>query len=83
MVEELTEKDVISIVTYSGDERVVLEGVKGSDKETIIEAINNLETGGSTNGEAGLKKAYEIAVENSFVQHLLSWFCLMLIVLRF
>ena len=61
LVEELTEKDTISIVTYSGSERVVLEGASGADKNTILSALNELEAYGSTNGESGLKKAYEIA----------------------
>lgn len=61
LTNELTEKDTISIVTYSGSERVVLEGTSGSDKDTILSAIQNLEAYGSTNGESGLKKAYEIA----------------------
>lgn len=61
LVNNLTEKDRISIVTYSGKEAVVLEACKGNDKSTILGAINSLEASGSTNGQAGLKKAYEIA----------------------
>ena len=61
LVNELTENDTISIVTYSGNETVVLEGVNGTQKKEIISAINLLEPYGSTNGEGGIKKAYEIA----------------------
>lgn len=61
LVDNLTEKDTISIVTYSGNERVVLEGCPGNKKAEILNAINSLKASGSTNGEAGLKKAYQIA----------------------
>lgn len=61
LVDNLTEKDTISIVTYSGREQVVLEGCPGSKKAEIMSAINSLKASGSTNGEAGLKKAYQIA----------------------
>ena len=61
LVSNLTENDRVSIVTYAGGERVVLEGCEGNKYEQIMHAINNLEASGSTNGQAGLKKAYEIA----------------------
>ena len=61
LVDNLTEKDTISIVTYSGNERVVLEGCPGNKRAEILNAINSLKASGSTNGEAGLKKAYQIA----------------------
>ncbi len=61
LAENLGPDDTVSIVTYSGAERVVLEGCKGSDSQRILAAINGLESGGSTNGEAGLTMAYRIA----------------------
>ena len=64
LTEQLDENDTVSIVTYAGSERVVLEGASGNKKQAIIDAINNLKAGGSTNGEAGINKAYEIAEEN-------------------
>ncbi len=60
LLEELTEKDTVSIVTYASQDRVVLEGVPASEKTRIMEAINDLEAEGSTNGAAGLNRAYEI-----------------------
>ncbi|MCR4641911.1 MAG: VWA domain-containing protein, partial [Lachnospiraceae bacterium] len=65
--EQLSDKDTISIVTYAGGDKVVLEGAKGSDHEEIVEAIDSLEAWGSTNGEGGIKKAYEIA-EKYFIE---------------
>ncbi len=61
LTETLTEDDRISIVTYAGDERVVLKGTSGEDKDKIIDAINSLEAGGSTYGEAGINRAYDLA----------------------
>ena len=61
LVDHLSENDVISIVTYSGKEAVVLDGCSGNKKEDILAAINSLKASGSTNGEAGLQKAYQLA----------------------
>ena len=67
LVAQLDENDVVSIVTYSGKEAVVLEGCEGSKSETIMKAVNKLEAKGSTNGEAGLTKAYALA-EKYFIE---------------
>ena len=61
LVDKLGDDDTVSIVTYSGKEEVVLEGCSGSKKDKILRAVNSLNAKGSTNGEAGLKKAYQIA----------------------
>lgn len=61
LTEELTENDRISIVTYAGNDSVVLEGVRGDEKVKIRQSLEELEAGGSTAGEAGINKAYEIA----------------------
>ncbi len=68
LVARLTEKDKVSIVTYSGREKVVLENCPGNQTERIMDAINSLVASGSTNGEAGLKEAYKIA-ESCFIQN--------------
>lgn len=64
---ELNENDRISIVTYAGCESVVLEGCSGANQTDITDAINSLSAGGSTAGEAGIRKAYEIA-EKYFIE---------------
>lgn len=61
LVDKLGDDDTVSIVTYAGEEKVVLEGCKGSKKDKIMKTVNSLGASGSTNGEAGLKKAYQIA----------------------
>lgn len=63
LVENLNEKDVISIVTYSGSEKIVLKGCKGNEKDKILTAINDLSANGSTNGQSGLEKAYSLAAD--------------------
>jgi Ca-activated chloride channel family protein len=66
LVDNLAEQDKVSIVTYAGEERVVLESTScsKSNKEKIKTAIDDLSAGGSTNGEGGINKAYEIASAN-------------------
>ena len=61
LTEHLTEDDTISIVTYAGFDRVLAEGVSGSEKTHLMSLIENLEAGGSTHGSAGIETAYEIA----------------------
>lgn len=61
MVDQLREQDTISIVTYSGQEKVVLSGVSGSQKQKIKREINALTASGSTNGESAIKMAYKEA----------------------
>ena len=64
LVSQLNENDRVSIVTYSGAEKVVLSGCPGNQGEKILKAINSLEAGGSTNGQAGLEKAYKQAQDH-------------------
>ncbi len=61
LVDNLGENDRVSIVTYAAGEKVVLEGCPGNRHTEIMHAINTLQANGSTNGQAGLQKAYEIA----------------------
>jgi Ca-activated chloride channel family protein len=61
LVNTLTEKDRVSIVTYAGAVTVSLVGARGSEKARIREAVNQLDARGSTYGEGGIRKAYELA----------------------
>lgn len=67
LVDNLGEKDRVSIVTYASYNEVVLEGVPGSEKDMILEALNRLEAGGSTNGGEGIMTAYDLA-EKYFIK---------------
>ena len=61
LVDNLNDNDRISIVTYAGSDDVVLDGAYGFEKTKISAAISDLSAGGSTNGSAGIKTAYNIA----------------------
>ncbi len=64
LVNELRPQDHVAIVVYAGAAGLVLESTPGNKKEVIMNAINNLEAGGSTAGGAGLRLAYSEASEN-------------------
>ncbi|MCR4807659.1 MAG: von Willebrand factor type A domain-containing protein, partial [Lachnospiraceae bacterium] len=64
LVDELSEKDRVSIVTYANGVDTVLSGEKGSNGRKIKKAINNLFAGGGTNGGKGIQTAYKLAEEN-------------------
>ena len=61
LVNALRPTDTIGIVVYAGDERVVLEPTPVSQRTAILNAIDSLVTEGDTNGEAGIRRAYELA----------------------
>lgn len=61
--ENLTEKDRVSIVTYAGEDKVLLEGATGKEQERIRETLESLTAGGGTNGSKGIETAYELAEE--------------------
>lgn len=64
LVNQLREKDKVSIVVYAGAAGVVLKPTSGKHKNKIINALDNLESGGSTAGGAGIQLAYKLAQEN-------------------
>ncbi|WP_170754230.1 vWA domain-containing protein [Ruegeria lacuscaerulensis] len=61
MLAELRPEDQVSIVTYAGSAGQVLEPTFASDQGKILAALQRLEAGGSTAGQAGLQQAYEVA----------------------
>jgi Ca-activated chloride channel family protein len=66
LVNELTEDDRISIVTYAGQAGVALQPTAASPakKMQIVEVIDSLGAGGSTAGSEGIATAYELARQN-------------------
>jgi secreted protein with Ig-like and vWFA domain len=63
LLDQLDERDRLGIVVYAGSEGVVLDPTTLDERgmSAAIQAIEKLEAGGSTNGGAGIKRAYEMA----------------------
>jgi Ca-activated chloride channel family protein len=66
LTKHLSAKDHVSMVVYAGASGVVLEPVAGDQTFKIEQAIDRLQAGGSTNGAAGIRLAYELA-QSGFV----------------
>jgi Ca-activated chloride channel family protein len=64
LVEKLTESDRVAIVVYAGASGLALPSTTGDHKEQILQALENLQAGGSTNGAEGIQLAYKIAADN-------------------
>jgi len=64
LVEEMTEDDQIAIVTYASNAGLRLVSTPGSKKSEILQSIDSLTAGGSTNGEGGIKLAYDTAIRH-------------------
>lgn len=66
LLHQLDERDSVSYVVYAGSEGVVLPPTKitGSGRVQALQALEKLESGGSTNGGAGITRAYQMAQEN-------------------
>ena len=61
MLSELRPEDEVAIVTYAGSAGLALEATPASERDTILAALDRLEAGGSTAGQAGLEQAYAVA----------------------
>jgi Ca-activated chloride channel family protein len=62
-VDTLRADDRVAIVTYAGTSGVALPSTRARNRETIHQAIDRLDAGGSTNGGDGLRMAYRLARE--------------------
>jgi Ca-activated chloride channel family protein len=67
LVDKLTENDRVAIVVYAGGSGLALPSTTGDHKEQILQALENLQAGGSTNGAEGIQLAYKVA-EHHFVK---------------
>jgi Ca-activated chloride channel homolog len=61
LVDNLREKDTISIVVYGSSMGVWLIPTSGKEKEKIRKAIEELTPAGATPGESGIRAAYRVA----------------------
>lgn len=64
LVEELRPEDHVAIVVYAGAAGLVLEPTSGKEKNKILNALNKLQSGGSTAGGAGIELAYATAKDH-------------------
>jgi len=64
LVGQLDAHDSISMVVYAGASGVVLPPTHGDKKADILAALQQLQAGGSTNGAAGIRLAYQLAQQN-------------------
>lgn len=64
LVNNLREEDRVAIVVYAGSAGLVLPSTSGTKKHQIMEALDKLQSGGSTAGGQGIRLAYKIAQEN-------------------
>ncbi len=64
MTRQLRPQDRVAIVTYSGSAGLVLASTPGDRKDEILDSLDRLRAGGSTNGGAGIQLAYAVAREN-------------------
>jgi Ca-activated chloride channel family protein len=68
LVNNLRQKDTVSLVVYGGAVAVMLDATSGAEKDTIIKAIDELTPGGATPGESGIRLAYRLAA-NHFIKN--------------
>jgi Ca-activated chloride channel family protein len=61
LVDNLGEDDVVSIVSYASTGKIECEGLTGKNKTKLNNVIDGLESRGSTYGEDGIEKAYNLA----------------------
>ncbi|MGC4015204.1 MAG: VWA domain-containing protein [Luteolibacter sp.] len=66
LVKELDERDRVAIVVYAGNEGVALPSTRLDEegRQKVLKTLSNLEAGGSTNGGAGIQRAYELAMKD-------------------
>ncbi|NND98488.1 MAG: VWA domain-containing protein [Pirellulaceae bacterium] len=61
LVDQLSENDSVGIVVYAGAAGMVLDSTSGDRKKSIIDSLDRLKAGGSTNGAQGIQLAYNLA----------------------
>ncbi len=64
LVDSLQSRDRVAIVTYAGSSGIALPSTPANEKAKILTAIDELKSGGSTNGASGVELAYQVAQES-------------------
>lgn len=61
LVNQLRPQDRVAIVVYAGAAGLVLPSTSGENKQAMLDALDQLQAGGSTAGGAGIQLAYDVA----------------------
>lgn len=64
LLDHMRPEDQISVIAYAGEVNVVLEGMSAANKYEILNAIENLRSGGGTKSKEALRRAYKLADDN-------------------
>lgn len=64
LVGQLRGTDRVAMVVYASATGLVLPSTSGTDRRVILDAIEGLEAGGSTDGGSGIQLAYDVASQN-------------------
>lgn len=64
LASNMRENDKVSIVTYAGSAGTVLDGATKAKRDEIVQRLEALSAGGSTNGSGGITEAYAVAQRN-------------------
>ncbi|HXB39964.1 MAG TPA: VWA domain-containing protein [Bacteroidia bacterium] len=60
LISTLDTNETISVLTFDASPKILARGIKVARRNEIINKIDSLETGGGTNVNSAIKKAYEI-----------------------
>lgn len=61
VLDQLSDNDRVTVVGYGTEARLLVESAPGGDKQRILDAVESLQTGGSTNLIGGVALGYEVA----------------------
>ncbi len=64
LVNTLQPDDTVGIVVYAGRVGTVIEPTEVANRGALLQAIASLRAGGSTNGEGGIRAAYDLASQH-------------------
>lgn len=64
LLEQMRPDDRVAIVTYAGTSGLTLPSTRVEQRHEIVNAVEALQPGGSTNGAMGIQLAYDIAKAN-------------------
>jgi Ca-activated chloride channel family protein len=61
VLDQLAPQDHVTVVGYGTEARLLIESAPAEDKQRILDALESLQTGGSTNLLSGIALGYEVA----------------------